>query len=59
MNGQQIVDTCESIAARQFSENRLGAALYEITLLRTKVLELARRVNDADQATETTTGSVS
>ena len=50
MNGEQIVDTCESIAARQFPENRLGAALYEITLLRTKVLELASKLARARDA---------
>jgi hypothetical protein len=42
MTGEQIVDTCRDIAARQFEGDPLGAAQHEIELLRTKVLELSK-----------------
>jgi hypothetical protein len=44
MNGQQLIDTCRDIAARQFEGDPVGAAQCENELLRTKVLELAMRV---------------
>jgi hypothetical protein len=49
MNGQQIVDNCRDIAKRQFPETsamgEVARALCEIGLLRTKVLELSKKVN--------------
>jgi hypothetical protein len=48
MNGQQLIDTCRDIAARQFEGDPVGAAQCEIELLRTKVLELAQRVERAE-----------
>jgi hypothetical protein len=42
--GQQIVDTCRSIAQKQFESDPAGAAQCEIELLRTKVLELTKKL---------------
>lgn len=51
MNGQQIIDNCHDLAKRQFPEDGapMGRALCEVDLLRTKVLELAKRIADAQR----------
>ncbi len=50
MNGQQIIDNCRDIAAKQFSEvtrdGLLARALYENELLRSKILELANLLSN-------------
>jgi hypothetical protein len=43
-SGQQIIDNCRDIAARQYAGDLAGAARCEIELLRTKVLELSAQV---------------
>lgn len=44
MTGLQIIQNCRDIAARQFEGDRTGAAQCEIELLRTKVLELSKKL---------------
>lgn len=52
MNGQQILDSCREIARRQYEgESDLARVTFENDLLRTKVLELAKKLADV-QATE-------
>lgn len=55
--GQRIVDTCHDIARRQYEDDAAGAAKCEIDLLRTKVLELSKsmqqlRADMREQAVE-------
>lgn len=48
MTGQQIVDNCRDIAARQYEGDESGARQCEIDLLRTKVLELSKKLEVAE-----------
>lgn len=55
MTGQQIVENCHSIAARQYEGDAPGAAACEIELLRTKILELSKKLEvRAEEAAEAT-----
>lgn len=61
MTGQQIVDNCHAIAERQYPEADLAGlharALCEIMFLRTKVLELSKKLEvQAEEAEEATHG---
>lgn len=48
LSGPQIVENCRQIAERQYPDDDKGARDFEIQLLRTKVLELKRRVDMAE-----------
>jgi hypothetical protein len=44
MNGQRLIDNCHAIAKQQYPDDHAGAQKHEIELLRTKVLELAKKL---------------
>lgn len=46
MTGAQILQSCRDIAQRQYEGDAAGAAQHEIELLRTKVLELAKKLEE-------------
>lgn len=48
-NGLQLIDNCREIAQRQFPSEPTGAAQCEIELLRTKVLELSKKLSAAER----------
>lgn len=55
MIGQRIIDNCADIARRQYEgEPELARVMFENDLLRTKVLELAKMLAEAQARAEHT-----